>query len=288
MTSSAAAVRIPEIMIDVVEPGHRARKGRVCFDLGRDVQFSTAGLESYAFARWEPVIYDAMVVAAAIEYGDRILKRPTGGWARSISIRIPVDTPDRWNAPAVSTALQDAAEFLTGDYWSLEFVRRSRQAPSPSQDYLSLPVKTQAVLSYSDGMDSRAVAGIVGHALGGRLVRVRVVSKGWERKNVKNREPFTTVPYDVPCNMPNRETSARSRGFKFAMISGIAGYLADADEIVIPESGQGDWPGSLEYRPCLSRLPEPSFIYAADGTISQRAARNATSFRVPAALEHEG
>ncbi|TIV10694.1 MAG: hypothetical protein E5W00_06550 [Mesorhizobium sp.] len=35
------------------------------------------------------------------------------------------------------------------------------------------------------------------------------------------------------------ETSARSRGFKFALISGIAAYLAGASEIVLPESGQG-------------------------------------------------
>jgi hypothetical protein len=39
--------------------------------------------------------------------------------------------------------------------------------------------------------------------------------------------------------MPNREASSRSRGFKFAVISGIAAYLTDAQEIVIPESGQG-------------------------------------------------
>src|ERR1041384_2339468 len=138
MITSAAAIRIPEIMIDVVEPGRRAGKGRTRFDLGRDVEFSTAVLESYAFARWEPVIYDAMMVAAALEYGDRILKRPPRGWARNISIRIPVDNPHRWNAPAVATALHDAAEFLTGDYWTLEFVRRSTNAPSPSQDHLNL------------------------------------------------------------------------------------------------------------------------------------------------------
>ena len=47
------------------------------------------------------------------------------------------------------------------------------------------------------------------------------------------------MPYDVVSSMPNRETSARSRGFKFAVISGIAAYLTDASEIVIPESGQG-------------------------------------------------
>ena len=36
-----------------------------------------------------------------------------------------------------------------------------------------------------------------------------------------------------------KTTSARSRGFKFALISGLAAYLADAGEILIPESGQG-------------------------------------------------
>jgi hypothetical protein len=107
---------------------------------------------------------------------------------------IPVDDTDRWNAPAVATALHEVVEFLTGDYWTLEFVRRSTMAPSPPQDPLNLSVKTQAVLSYSDGMDSRIVAGIVGQALGNKLVRVRVGSKSWDRKNANTREPFTTVP----------------------------------------------------------------------------------------------
>ena len=30
-----------------------------------------------------------------------------------------------------------------------------------------------------------------------------------------------------------------SRGFKFAMISGLAAYLTGANKIIIPESGQG-------------------------------------------------
>lgn len=239
MTGQIAAIRIPEKQIDVVESGRRAQKGRMVFNLDRDVAFSTDGIESYAFARWEPVIYDAMVVAAAIEYGDRIVRRPSHGWARRISLRIPVDDPGRWNDPAVAMALQDAAEFVTGDYWTLEFVRRSNPAPAPSQETLSLSVKTKAVLAYSDGMDSRAVAGLLGRTLGDALVRVRVGSTNWDRAKENRREPFARVPYDVPCNMPNRESSARSRGFKFALISGIAAYLADADEIIIPESGQG-------------------------------------------------
>ena len=52
-------------------------------------------------------------------------------------------------------------------------------------------------------------------------------------------EPFAAIPYDVSSDMPNRETSARTRGFKFALVSGLAAYLTDAAEIVVPESGQG-------------------------------------------------
>ena len=55
MTVTAFKPRIPEKEIDVVEPGGRPRKGHMTFDLRRDLKFSTAGLESYAFARWEPV-----------------------------------------------------------------------------------------------------------------------------------------------------------------------------------------------------------------------------------------
>ena len=69
-------------------------------------------------------------------------------------------------------ALKDTIEFLTGDYWSFSFVKRRGKVPSPPQDYLNLTVPTKAVLPYSDGMDSRAVAGIVGASLGAALVRV--------------------------------------------------------------------------------------------------------------------
>jgi hypothetical protein len=180
------------------------------------------------------------VVAVTIEYGDRIVKRPSRGWARSISIRIPVHDPARWNAPAVATTLQDAVEFLTGDYWDLEFIGRSRCESGPAQKTLSLPVGTKAVLAYSDGLDSRAVAGLQGALLGDGLVRVRVGSKSWDRTTMNGSpEPFARVPYEVHCNLPNLESSARSRGFKFALISSIAAHLADAEEIILPESGQG-------------------------------------------------
>ena len=86
--------KIPNKKIDVIEPGRRVRNGRISLDLNQDVKFSTKALETYSFARWEPVIYDAMVVAAVIEYGDTIVKRPSLGWPRQISLRIPVHDPN--------------------------------------------------------------------------------------------------------------------------------------------------------------------------------------------------
>lgn len=228
--------RVPETAIDVVEPGRQPRKGRAAFDLGRDLRFSTEGLQSYAFARWEPVIHDAMIVAAAIEYADRTTRRPALGWTRKIDLRVPVHEPDRWSAPSVLDGLHDALQFLTGDIWTIEFVRRSGKALAPSQENLQLPVKTDAVIAYSDGMDSRAVAGIMTATLGERLVRVRVGSKAGGQPGKGKREPFTRVPYSVSAT---GEPTARNRGFKFALISGIAAYLTEADQIIIPESGQG-------------------------------------------------
>lgn len=228
--------RVPEKKIDVVEPGRRPRKGHVAFDTGHDLKFSTAALESYAFARWEPVIYDAMILAAAIEFADRTIKRSSLGWTRKIALRVPVHEPERWSDPCVSDALHNAVRFLTGDLWEIEFIKRRGQAPAPAQDYLQLPVRTETVIAYSDGMDSRAVAGILSASLGERLVRVRVGSKTGGRPAKGKREPFTAVPYALSAT---GESSARSRGFKFALISGLAAYLAEADEILFPESSQG-------------------------------------------------
>jgi hypothetical protein len=56
MTVTAYKAKISEKAIDVVEAGRRPRKGRIAFDLGHDLEFSTDALRSYAFASWEPVI----------------------------------------------------------------------------------------------------------------------------------------------------------------------------------------------------------------------------------------
>lgn len=225
------------LSVDVVETAGGPVQASDVLVLGQDIEFSTRALESYATADWDPVVFDAMVVAAVVEYCDRSLRRSARDWARDFSVRLPVHDPDRWNAPAVRSALHDALAFLTGDHWSFTFVPREQEEPPPRQQSLNLPPRTQATLAFSDGMDSRAVAGLVGADAGQALVRVRLGTKRCDRP--RRGQPFAAIPYKLKKKVRNPETSARNRGFRFALVSGVASYICKAEQIVIPESGQG-------------------------------------------------
>lgn len=104
-----------------------------------------------------------------------------------------------------------------------------------------MPAGAAAVVPFSEGLDSRAVAGLMGRELGDRLIRVRLGSKAADRHTLsRRREPFTSVPYRVRVeDARSCESSVRSRGFKFALVSGLAAYLVRAGQVIVPESGQG-------------------------------------------------
>ena len=76
MTVTPYKAKIPERAIDITEIGKTIRKGSIVFNLDRDLEFNTEALQSYMFAAWEPVIYDAMVLAAAIEFADLARRIP--------------------------------------------------------------------------------------------------------------------------------------------------------------------------------------------------------------------
>ena len=231
----------PSASVHVVEPGVRARKGWLRCQIGDNIEFSTESLESYFFARWEPLAYEAMLVAAAAEFADKTLRRPSRTWRRDIALRIPALNPDQWNARNVSDSLHDVLNFLTGDIWHIEFYPRKQLMCAPQQSTLSLPPEVDAVIPFSNGMDSRAVAGLKEDEMGSKLVRVRIGSRIQAGEALSNqRQPFTFIPYNVRSGQRRFvESSARSRGFKFSLISALAAYLADAKLVIVPESGQG-------------------------------------------------
>lgn len=231
---------LPKLEVVVSESRRRA-DGRTPCVIGEHIQFNENKLLSYCFAEWKPVVFDMLVVAAAVEFCDRLQRRPAIGWSRDINVEIPVHDKSLWESRDVKEALLSALSFLTGDRWQITFVSRKSAETSRTQSTLSLPSGARAIVPFSDGMDSRAVAALSAQKLNSALIRVRLGSKKHDQPKKDGRlQPFTNIPYKVKSSEGRfAESSNRSRGFKFSMIAGIAAYLADVETIIIPESGQG-------------------------------------------------
>ncbi len=232
---------LKELTVDVVEAGARRRKGMIACRLGRNIHFNLEVLESFSSIKWDSTVHDAFVVAAAVEFCDRSLARGGMNWGRKFSVCVPVHDPSKWSSKPVAQTLVDALNLLTGDDWNFEFRSRKASEVPPAQDRMNFPANAEAVIAFSDGMDSRAVAELEARRLGNRLVRVRVGQKQRDISKIDRRElPFTAVPYTVKLESGrNAENSARSRGFKFSVVSTVAAYLIDAPSVIVPESGQG-------------------------------------------------
>ena len=228
----------PATRIDVITKSEPSRRQWISCREGEDFSFSTEALRYYTLSRWEPVIFDAMVLAAGVEYADAVTRRPSHYWKRHLHVTVPVHEPERWNAQEVVHSLRSALGFLTGDTWEFEFRARSEEQVEPRANYLSLSPPAAACMPYSPGLDSLAVSGIERHRLDEQLVLVRVQRGG--RFGHSGKAPFVKVPYSISYRKRRRrEPSGRSRGFKFFLISGLAAYLTNAPRVVCPESGQG-------------------------------------------------
>lgn len=227
--------------IDAIEVGEAPRKGARVATLGQTINLSIEGLKDFFFADWRCDLIDLLVIAAAVEYCDLSVRRPSWGWARSFDLLVAVHDKEQWSAPCVRDALEEALTFLTGDRWSVSFTNRRDPVVKVKPHHFVFDSPDKVIMPYSDGLDSRAVAAIVEDQEKGGLVRVRLGSKGVDSANVpRKKRRFASVPFEVKLDKRQRvESSARSRGFKFAVITGIAAQLAPVDRIVVTESGQG-------------------------------------------------
>lgn len=227
------------VLVDAIEDGAPLRPCATPALLGHSLRLDTRGLTSFFFARFDRRLFDLLVVAAAVEFCDRSKRRPPLGWSRAFDVRIAVHEPEVWATPEVTTALEDTLSFLTGDVWRFRFEARRTAEPDPITAQLPLPTLRALIMPYSEGLDSLAVHALTAHAVGSDLVRVRLGSGGVDRDALdKDRKPFARVPYRVAVST-SVESSARSRGFKFAVVTAIAAAMSDVQRIVVTESGQG-------------------------------------------------
>ena len=231
----------PEHRVDVVEEKGSARNDRIRCAIGEHLSFDTEGIETYCVARWNATAYDACVIGAAVQFCDHTKRRSATDWGRDIALRVPVHDPDLWRSANVSGALHDALSFLTGDQWRIDFARRKKDFAPPRQQPFDFP-SSCVVMPFSDGLDSHLAAGLLQRKYGDALVRVRLGSKSSPGGQPPTSSPraFAGMPWRVSYGKSGSvETSARSRGFRFALLSGTAAFLCNSRRVVLPESGQG-------------------------------------------------
>ena len=162
-----------EIAVDILEPGARKRNGVVPCYIEKNIEFNLEALASFSsHDKWEPVTYDAFLIAAAVEFCDRLLVRSTMSWGRRFIVHVPVHDVERWSSNKVDRALVNALNLLTGDDWNFNFRYRKQPAQRPPQGQISFPSDAEAVIAFSDGMDSRAVSELESKRLGKRLIRL--------------------------------------------------------------------------------------------------------------------
>lgn len=237
-----ADVTSPErhgLRLRVVEAGHRYGRclpdSTMIAEIGREITFVPDALDAYNYDGWKPIHHDLFVVSAAVEYADRRAARRINRWARDFDITVPVVEVARWQQPEVQASLWSALRHLTGDEWHFSFVPWQGESILGARQR-SLPFGTERsfVIAYSDGLDSRCVSKLPGN--GPAAVCVRVTKHRHPLK--EGDEPFDQIPFrvDVPSS---RESTVRSRGFKFAAVTAIAAQLTGLTRIVVPESGQG-------------------------------------------------
>ena len=240
--TKAADIQLPSIRVDVVEPGTRPRRNWIKCAINENLEFKTEGLESYCFAEWESLVYDAFLIAAAVQFCDHAKARPATGWGRDIALRVPVHDPVHWSGADVSGTLHTALKFLTGDQWNISFTGRKTPEPPPRQGQFRMPdgfARDHPVQRRNRLPHRRRI----------NEARIRQPpNPGKTELAIFETHATWNTAFPLRLRFPTKvragktrfvETSARSRGFRFALLSGIAAYLSQTETIVVSESGQG-------------------------------------------------
>ena len=210
-----------------------------------DIEIIYKKLEKFCFKALSQREFDFIVLISAIDFVDRSANRRIikSGWARNINLDVPVYDLEFWSSPAVADTLKTALEFLTGDFWNIEFsLNRTAFVPLSRPELQLRQNVTHQIIPFSDGLDS--------FAFGQRLlfenenvvqIRLTAKSQGVHDNHNKNFDK-RVIELGVPVNskgIEHGENSFRSRSFKFLGLAALAARMVDAEVVLLPENGQG-------------------------------------------------
>jgi hypothetical protein len=89
--------------------------------LGRHIRTPSEKIARYCIREHEPIYEDLAALVESMAYLDRSEpRRRAEGWARRLSIEVPVYEHGQFRRDVAVTELAKAAGFLTGDLWSFE------------------------------------------------------------------------------------------------------------------------------------------------------------------------
>lgn len=239
MTVISNFPKISERDLSILEAGQKVPRrhphGRIYATIGSEIKCDKEIFDSYSYEGWSNIHHDLLIVCAAVEFADRRWARGNAQWARQIHVTVPVIELSTWQDVNVRENLCETLRHLTGDEWDFSFVRHEGAATSkPRQGPLFPNQQKEFAIAYSEGLDSLSVSGLYDE--NDIAVCVRVAK--YKQRLRKDERPFDRLPFDVNVK-PNAESSARSRGFKFAAVTAIAAQLSNVSRIIVPESGQG-------------------------------------------------
>jgi len=232
---------------------------------GEHFRFDLDALNTFCLGDLPRHLVDLLRIASAVYVVDRLVKRrPKDGpktAARTIGLKVEVLQDSLWNRRDVREALRDAVEFVTGDFWDIEFERDSQEYKWPTNFLpFSKPDDSPLVCLYSGVLDS--AAGLVARMNenpGRSVIPVTVWHQPRQRHLVQQHydvlqrhyrtkgfypqiEPLivkVAMMWKSATEKKNQETSQRSRSFLFTALGAITAIMHGQRVVEMFESGVG-------------------------------------------------
>jgi 7-cyano-7-deazaguanine synthase in queuosine biosynthesis len=197
-------------------------------------------------------VMDFLTIALAVTAADTFVRRSDSadGWARDISIRLPLYDPDRWQP--LKRELQSALHFLSGDIWEFNFQNGGYPPPFPyrrrDRFHLVKLRNLDCACLFSGGLDS-AIGAIdlleqgrapllVSHAYKGDKSRQEEIAQFFSGRH--SRFAVNTNPVSVDGKT---DITMRTRSFNFLALGAVGAFAVKAVsqqksvELIVPENG---------------------------------------------------
>jgi hypothetical protein len=223
---------------------------------GQNFRLGLDAIARYFLVEPSLPLMDLLRIGMAVFVVDRHVRRRQAThrrWSREIQVKIEVVRPDFWAGGEVHSALQEAADFVTGDAWDFEFEK------GPTHYEWTAPLfwrgtshESPLVCLYSGGLDSAAGLGlrlreqedrpilpVTIHHQPGQRNRVARQFRRLKRHFSATIEPLGVKARVCRSGLGKPEPSGRGRSVLFTALGAVAADLAGAHEIEVFESGVG-------------------------------------------------